>query len=67
MIKGNILGGARSATLTAVITRADGTVEELGTVAHWDSNPLKRWAWVITRSASRLFADFQGPKGGVNS
>lgn len=55
MIKGNILGGARSATLTAVITRADGSVEDLGTVAHWDSNPCKRWAWVIRSALAVIF------------
>ena len=55
MIKGNILGGARSATLTAVITRADGSVEELGVVAHWHHNPLKRWAWAIRSALASIF------------
>lgn len=29
----------------AVVIRADGTREDLGTVAYWHRNPLKRW-WV---------------------
>jgi hypothetical protein len=46
-IRGPILakGKAREATLEAVITRADGTVERLGVVSYWHRNPLKRWAW----------------------
>lgn len=36
---------ARTAELSVVVTRADGTVEDHGTVAYWHRNPLKRWAW----------------------
>lgn len=38
---------AKEATLRAVITRADGTVEDLGVITYWHKNPLKRWAWAI--------------------
>ena len=31
-----------STTLTAVITRADGRVEDLGIVGYWHRNPLRR-------------------------
>lgn len=34
-------------TLSAVITRADGTVEDLGAIQYWHSNPLKRLFWRI--------------------
>jgi hypothetical protein len=46
-IGGGILtnGKAREATISAVITRADGSVEQLGVVAYWHKNPLRRWAW----------------------
>lgn len=46
-IRGPILakGKAREATLEAVITRADGSVERLGVVSYWHRNPLKRLAW----------------------
>ena len=32
-------------TLSAVITRADGTVEDLGAIQYWHSNPIKRLIW----------------------
>jgi hypothetical protein len=35
----------KNATLRAVITRADGTVEDLGEVSYYDSNPLKQLLW----------------------
>lgn len=34
-------------TLSAIITRADGTVEDLGAIQYWHSNPLKRFFWRI--------------------
>lgn len=36
-------------TISAVITRADGTVEDLGAVQYWHSNPLKRLIWRIKK------------------
>lgn len=39
---------ATSATLSAVITRADGIVEDLGVISYWHKNPLKRLAWRFT-------------------
>lgn len=33
--------------LTAVVTRADGTVEHLGTIAYYHSNPFRRLLWNI--------------------
>ncbi len=35
--------------IEAVVTRADGRREDLGTVAYWHKNPLKRLAWRIRR------------------
>jgi hypothetical protein len=40
---------AKSAKISAIITRADGTVENVGTIAYWHRNPLKRWAWSLNR------------------
>jgi len=34
-------------TLSAIITRADGTVEDLGAIQYWHYNPLKRLFWRI--------------------
>ncbi len=39
----------REVSLTAVITRADGTIENLGTISYWHKNPLRRWAWRLYR------------------
>ena len=33
--------------ISAVITRADGTIENLGTIQYWHKNPLKRLLWRI--------------------
>jgi hypothetical protein len=38
---------AKELQLVAVVTRADGTVEDLGVVAYWHSNPIKRFVWRI--------------------
>lgn len=38
----------REASIDAVVIRADGTREELGTVAYWHRNPLRRLWWRIT-------------------
>ena len=31
--------------ISAIITRADGTIENLGTIQYWHKNPLKRIIW----------------------
>jgi hypothetical protein len=33
--------------LSAQVIRADGTVEDLGTIQYWHSNPIKRIIWRI--------------------
>lgn len=41
-------GMAKSASISAVIRRADGSIrEDLGVISYWHRNPLKRWAWAI--------------------
>jgi len=32
-------------SISAIVTRADGTVEDLGVIAYWHRNPLRRLAW----------------------
>jgi hypothetical protein len=39
--------------LSATITRADGTVEELGVIAAWHRNPLMR-LWYRLRGIGRM-------------
>jgi hypothetical protein len=45
--------GVRSVSFEAVIQRADGTVEDLGQIAYWDKNPLRRLAWRVSRLLRR--------------
>jgi hypothetical protein len=33
--------------LSARVIRADGTIEDLGTIQYWHSNPIKRIIWRI--------------------
>ena len=33
--------------IQAVITRANGSVEQLGTISYWSSNPLKTLLWKV--------------------
>lgn len=35
---------ASEISIQAVVIRADGTTEDLGTIAYWNKNPLRRWA-----------------------
>ena len=45
--------GAREVSMSARIVRADGSIEELGTIAYWHRNPFKRIAWRIRRLFGR--------------
>jgi hypothetical protein len=40
--------GVVSAEVSAIVIRADGTREDLGKIAYWHQNPVKRW-WVNRR------------------
>lgn len=40
---------AKELQLVATITRADGTVEELGVIDYWHRNPIKRFIWRIKK------------------
>ena len=35
--------------ISAIVTRADGTIEDLGTIQYWHKNPLKRLLWRIKK------------------
>lgn len=43
------ISSATSATLSIVVTRADGTVEDLGIVSTWHKNPIKNLAARVAR------------------
>lgn len=40
----NVRGRAKSSSISATITRADGSIENLGMIAFWHRNPLVRLA-----------------------
>jgi hypothetical protein len=40
----DIKSHTKSRSISAVVTRANGSVEDLGVVAYWHKNPLKRLA-----------------------
>ena len=49
----NARGKARQITIDAVVIRADGTREDLGTVSYWHRNPLRRLAWRLRRNRTK--------------
>ena len=44
---------AKEIKLVATITRADGTVEELGVIDYYSKNPLKMFFWKIKKLLQR--------------
>lgn len=38
----------KSVTIEAVVTRADGSTEQLGTVSYWHKSRLRRLLWRLT-------------------
>jgi hypothetical protein len=55
-VSGGLLtrGNAKEATFHAVITRADGSVEDLGQIAYWHKNPVRRWLWSARKYLSMM-------------
>lgn len=45
--------GVKMASFEAVITRADGTVENLGTIAYYHRNPIRRLLWRLSKGGRR--------------
>jgi hypothetical protein len=43
----------KSIEIEAVIIRADGAREDLGTVCYWNKNPLKRLWWSVKQRMRR--------------
>lgn len=39
--------------LEAVVTRADGTVENLGEIAYWHRSRARRWLWRLRHPSGR--------------
>lgn len=58
MATGNVVVSgrkARESSIKAVVHRADGRVEDLGTIAYYHRNPIRRWAFKAWRSVNRVF------------
>jgi hypothetical protein len=51
---GEILKQAKEASISATITRADGSIEQLGVISYWHKNPLKRWMWRAKQSVKEI-------------
>lgn len=52
----NIPANAKESKLSAVVTRADGTIEDLGVIAYYSKNPLKHYLvnrWIKIKEARR--------------
>jgi len=47
MMQANL--NAKEIQLVATVTRADGTVEELGVIDYYHQNPIKRLIWRIKK------------------
>jgi hypothetical protein len=47
-------GNAKEIELIAMITRADGTVEQLGVIDYWHKNPIKRFIWKLKKLLERI-------------
>ena len=44
---------AKDIELIATITRADGSVEQLGVIDYWHKNPIKRFIWKLKKLLER--------------
>lgn len=53
-------GKVSEAKLRAVVTRADGTVEDYGVVSYYSPNPMKRALWWIRSRGHRFFMKKKG-------
>ncbi len=62
-MSGNIRarGGAKEMTISAVITRADGRVENLGVIAFHHRNPFKRLAFRAHQIIKRITGAISWP------
>jgi len=47
MVESVVTSKLKGLEIQAVITRANGSIEKLGTISYWSSNPLKMIIWRI--------------------
>ena len=53
---------AKELTISAVITRADGTVEDLGDIVRWHRNPFKRLKYRLVSGIKRAWKRLSHPR-----
>jgi|APFre7841882793_1041355.scaffolds.fasta_scaffold00028_9 hypothetical protein len=41
--------GAKEISFSAIVTRADGTVEDLGVISYYNNNPIKQLIWKLKK------------------
>lgn len=54
-----VMQQAKEATVSAVITRADGSTEDLGVISYWHKNPFRRLAWRANKELRKWFLAFR--------
>jgi hypothetical protein len=47
------ISNAKEIQFIATITRADGTVEQLGVINYWHKNPIKLFIWKLKQFLER--------------
>ena len=48
-----IASAYKSINVSAVVYRANGVVEDLGIIAYYHKNPMRRWLWRVKKLAKR--------------
>lgn len=51
----NATSKPREAKIEAVVIRANGTRQNLGTIAYYHRNPLRRLAWRVRQAVRKLY------------
>lgn len=47
-------GGVEESSFSAIVTRADGTVEDLGMIAYYNRDPIKLLIWKLKNFIKQL-------------
>lgn len=55
-------GEVREQSISAVVTRADGTIENRGVISYYSKNPIKHWAVNAWIKAKEIYHGRSRPK-----
>lgn len=53
MSENHIITDPAEVSISAVVIRANGNVEDLGVVGYWHKNPLRRALWKIKKNLAK--------------